>query len=194
MRVLIDDQIDDAVTSRLRQKLEQLNAHCDRWDGRPVQPGSDADVVVTKLPEVADGLAYTVTLSRGIRVVVLVDCPSPATTRNAMKIGASGVIDVSSRSIGWALGVVAVAVGVDVIPDGHAATMASRTADPPRTLSEEEQRFLRLIAAQSIESAGTEVGMSRRQSQRYMSTLYRQLGLQNRHEAAAFAGRWGLLE
>jgi len=118
---------------------------------------------------------------------------------DALRAGADGFLLKSSEPDELVPPLIALASGVAVIPppvmsallDAKASSGQTRLAD----LGDEDIALLRLVAAglESVEIA-EQLHVSERTAKRLVAALLRRIEVANRVQAAAFAGRAGLLE
>lgn len=132
-----------------------------------------------------------------VRVLVVSGVDDVGAIRGMLEAGADGYLPKSSdpRVLGQA--VVMVADGCSVVPRGTLDLFVKGPAAapaPPPGLAEEDLALLRMIAQglDTREIAGT-LYISERTAKRRISGLLHRLGVDNRAEAAALAGRFGLV-
>ncbi len=120
------------------------------------------------------------------------DAPGEGEVRELVAGGAAAVVDTSRPGAVQALAVLCAATGQVVVPGCHGVGLVSRLEAPPRTLDEQEERFLALAAAHGIEPAGEMLGYSRRPAQDWFKALRQELCLATVRDAAIAATKWGL--
>ncbi len=134
-----------------------------------------------------------------VRVLALSGNDDVTSAVDALRAGADGFLLKSSEPDELVPPLIALAAGVSVIPapvmnallDAKAASGETRLAD----LGAEDLALLRLVAAglESVEIA-EQLHVSERTAKRMVAALLRRIEVANRVQAAAFAGRAGLLE
>lgn len=134
-----------------------------------------------------------------VRVLALSGNDDVTSAVDALRAGADGFLLKSSEPDELVPPLIALASGVAVVPapvmnallDAKASSGETRLAG----LCEEEIALLRLVAAgmESIEIAET-LHVSERTAKRLVAALLRRIEVANRVQAAAFAGRAGILE
>ena len=134
-----------------------------------------------------------------VRVLALSGNDDVTSAVDALRAGADGFLLKSSEPDELVPPLIALASGVAVVPapvmnallDAKASSGETRLAG----LCEEDIALLRLVAAglESIEIADT-LHVSERTAKRLVAALLRRIEVANRVQAAAFAGRAGLLE
>src|SRR5205823_1846805 len=164
-----------------------------RGAGRPVRPARHRSVVTVIPGDTPAPPGLT-----GVLTVVLVD-DHVTSAVDALRAGADGFLLKSSEPDELVPPLIALASGVSVVPapvmnallDAKASSGETRLAG----LGEEDIALLRLVAAglESIEIA-EQLHVSERTAKRLVAALLRRIEVANRVQAAAFAGRAGLLE
>ena len=134
-----------------------------------------------------------------VRVLALSGNDDVTSAVDALRAGADGFLLKSSEPDELVPPLIALASGVAVVPapvmnallDAKASSGETRLAG----LCEEDIALLRLVAAglESIEIAET-LHVSERTAKRLVAALLRRIEVANRVQAAAFAGRAGILE
>ncbi|MEW6477391.1 MAG: response regulator transcription factor [Actinomycetota bacterium] len=134
-----------------------------------------------------------------VRVLALSGNDDVTSAVDALRAGADGFLLKSSEPDELVPPLIALASGVSVVPapvmnallDAKAACAETRLAG----LCEDDIALLRLVAAglESVEIAET-LHVSERTAKRMVAALLRRIEVANRVQAAAFAGRAGLLE
>jgi two-component system nitrate/nitrite response regulator NarL len=134
-----------------------------------------------------------------VRVLALSGNDDVISAVDALRAGADGFLLKSSEPDELVPPLIALASGISVVPapvmnallDAKAASGETRLAG----LGEDDIVLLRLVAAglESIEIAET-LHVSERTAKRMVAALLRRIEVANRVQAAAFAGRAGLLE
>ena len=148
------------------------------------------------------GLAAVEAVKRNyphVRVLALSGNDDVTSAVDALRAGADGFLLKSSEPDELVPPLIALASGVAVVPapvmnallDAKASSGETRLAG----LGEEDIALLRLVAAglESIEIA-EQLHVSERTAKRMVAALLRRIEVANRVQAAAFAGRAGLLE
>jgi two-component system nitrate/nitrite response regulator NarL len=148
------------------------------------------------------GLAAVEAVKRhypGVRVLALSGNDDVSSAVDALRAGADGFLLKSSEPDELVPPLLALASGVSVVPapvmnallDAKASSGETRLAG----LGAEDIALLRLVAAglESIEIA-EQLHVSERTAKRLVAALLRRIEVANRVQAAAFAGRAGLLE
>jgi two-component system nitrate/nitrite response regulator NarL len=148
------------------------------------------------------GLAAVEAVKRNypdVRVLALSGNDDVNSAVDALRAGADGFLLKSSEPDELVPPLIALASGVSVVPapvmnallDAKAASGETRLAG----LADDDITLLRLVAAglESIEIAET-LHVSERTAKRMVAALLRRIEVANRVQAAAFAGRAGLLE
>jgi DNA-binding NarL/FixJ family response regulator len=131
-----------------------------------------------------------------VRVLATSGSDDPDVASAALRAGADGLIPKSSDPHGFVNALRSVAGGYCVMPDRVLATLVGAHRDHPVTdqLSAGERVLWRLIA-EGLES--TEIAQrifaSERTVKRRVAVLMQRLGVANRVQAAALAGRCGIL-
>ena len=126
---------------------------------------------------------------------ILVSDGDAETARRLVAMGAAALLERSMAEPVLLAAVTAALAGLAVLPSLDAlTTMSQRLASPPEAIEEDDETFLRHALSKSIESAGHEMGWSRRQAQRRFRALCERLAIKNHIHAAYLAGRWGLQE
>ncbi|HVW33188.1 MAG TPA: response regulator transcription factor [Acidimicrobiia bacterium] len=133
-----------------------------------------------------------------VRVLALSGNDEVTSAVDALRAGADGFLLKSSEPDELVPPLVALAAGISVVPapvmsallDVRASSGESRLAG----LGEEDIALLRLVAAglESVEIA-EQLHVSERTAKRLVAALLRRIEVANRVQAAAFAGRAGLL-
>jgi two-component system, NarL family, nitrate/nitrite response regulator NarL len=134
-----------------------------------------------------------------VRVLALSGNDDVSSAVEALRAGADGFLLKSSEPDELVPPLIALASGVSVVPppvmnalfDAKASSGQSRLAG----LGNEDVALLRLVAAglESVEIA-QQLHVSERTAKRLVASLLRRIEVANRVQAAAFAGRTGLLE
>ncbi|MFF5084076.1 response regulator [Actinoplanes sp. NPDC000266] len=130
------------------------------------------------------------------RVLAMSGDDDPELALEALRTGASGFLPKSSDPADILQPLLAVIDGWAVLPESLLAVMVERNGRPatPDNLSDEDRELLRLIAAgSSTVEIATKLHVSERTVKRLTATLLRKLHVASRAEAAALAGRTGLL-
>jgi DNA-binding NarL/FixJ family response regulator len=148
------------------------------------------------------GLAAVEAVKRhypGVRVLALSGNDDVSSAVDALRAGADGFLLKSSEPDELVPPLIALASGVSVVPtpvmnallDAKASSGQARLAD----LGADDVALLRLVATglESIEIA-EQLHVSERTAKRLVAALLRRIEVANRVQAAAFAGRAGLLE
>ncbi len=192
LKVIIDSELDHEVVEPIRRALSQWPVEVEAWDQASPDLQGSGDVVVL---EPRRGKSARRFWGDGAvpALAVLVDAPGEGEVRELVAGGVAAVVDTSRPGAVQALAVLCAATGQVVVPGGHGVGLARRLEEPPRTLDEQEERFLALVATRSVESAGEMLGYSRRPAQDWFKALREELGLKNRFHASVAAARWGLL-
>ena len=134
-----------------------------------------------------------------VRVLALSGNDDVTSACDALRAGADGFLLKSSEPDELVPPLIALASGVAVVPapDMNALLDAKASSGETRLagLCEEDIALLRLVAAglESIEIADT-LHVSERTAKRLVAALLRRIEVANRVQAAAFAGRAGILE
>ena len=148
------------------------------------------------------GLAAVEAVKRhypNVRVLALSGNDDVTSACDALRAGADGFLLKSSEPDELVPPLIALASGVAVVPAPvmHALLDAKASSGETRLagLCEEDIALLRLVAAglESIEIAET-LHVSERTAKRMVAALLRRIEVANRVQAAAFAGRAGILE
>ena len=135
----------------------------------------------------------------GVRVLALSGNDDVTSAIDALRAGADGFLLKSSEPDELVPPLIALASGVSVVPAPvmHALLDAKASSGETRVagLEVEEIALLRLVAAglESVEIA-EQLHVSERTAKRMVAALLRRIEVANRVQAAAFAGRAGLLE
>ncbi len=193
MNIFLDELADATVCNAVIKRLNALDVDVSSWAGSEIEAGDEVDAILTCGRRTAivrgliGGLPY-------VRILAICWKPMPDDTRLAIRQGADGVLDVTSKTAAQVFAILATAGGVDVQPAGHGFELASRLESPNRLLSAEETRLLHLVATGSNQAAGSALGYSCRQVQRLLRKLHDDLGFRSRYDAPIAAARWGLLE
>lgn len=134
-----------------------------------------------------------------VRVLALSGTDSADFAISALQAGADGFMLKSSEPELLIPPLLSLALGVSVLPKGLLTTLLRSGARPGRgtlgDLTEEEQR-LWLLIARGLETSdiAQQLYASERTVKRLVASLLRKIGAANRLEAAALAGRSGLLD
>ena len=155
-----------------------------------------ADITDVSLVVCDEGLAPVVCAETSdIPHVILVSVGDAETARRLVGLGAAAMLERRMAEPVLLAGIAAALAGLAVLPSLETLSGVSRRlATPPIKLEEDEETFLTHALSKSIESAGHEMGWSRRQAQRRFRALCERLAIKNHIHAAYLAGRWGLLE
>ncbi len=179
-------------------------ATCTRGDEATALVGRHrADVVTVDLAlPPTGGLAVIREIKRSypaVRVLALSGTEDLGMAERALRAGADGFVSKTSDPDSLVPPLLAVAAGMRVLsPDLLTALLdSSRQPDDGLLdrLSEQERRLWTLIAS-GAETAqiAVELLVSERTAKRLVSSLLHKLGVNNRIEAAALAGRYGLVD
>ncbi|MFI5894975.1 response regulator [Actinoplanes sp. NPDC051513] len=135
---------------------------------------------------------------RRVRVLAMSGDPDPAGALDALRAGATGFLPKSSEPADLLQPLLAAVDGWVVLPDAVLAALAT-LADgagprPVVRLDDGERNLLRLIAGGgSTMEIASRLHVSERTVKRQTAVLLRRLRVSSRTEAAALAGRAGLL-
>lgn len=193
LSILIDSTIQPLLAADLPTIMQRSEVRVEYWKGASVSPvvGIDAVVAGAERLEVAMHL-----YGGGVRRPNLVAATAETTvtaTRELLRSGVDSVLNVScSNPMEQALAIMAAATGYCVLPAGHGPELAHRLSEPPRSLTASEEQLLGLATSMTIEAAGAEIGLSRRQAQRRFKALCDDLGFPSHLLAATSAARWGI--
>ncbi|GEM_PF-2070560 len=193
LRVLVDVALASQVSVELKEAIVELGAGVDSWDEESGDLYGVPDALITcasRVETVVESYAHTPRLPQ---IVAVASIPSAAVARRVLLQGAAGLVDEAAHPKAIALAVLSAACGWTVVPGSHGASMAQRLAEPPRELEPDERSLLELVARHTVEQAGREMGLSRRQAQRRFQALCHDLGLDNHLHAAVATSAWGLL-
>ncbi|MEU8815002.1 response regulator transcription factor [Actinoplanes sp. NPDC048796] len=130
------------------------------------------------------------------RVLAMSGDDDPELALAALRAGAAGFLPKSSDPADILQPLLAVIDGWAVVPPRLLAVMIEKNGRPavPETLSDDDRDLLRLIAAgASTVDIAVKLHVSERTVKRLTATLLRKLHVTSRAEAAALAGRAGLL-
>jgi DNA-binding NarL/FixJ family response regulator len=132
-----------------------------------------------------------------VRIVAMSGDDDPRPALEALRAGAEGFLPKSSEAADMLQPLLAVLGGWAVLPSSLLATLlaSSRAARPaPADLDEAERHLLQLIAAGATTTEiAVELHVSERTVKRLTATLLRKMRVSGRTEAAALAGRAGIL-
>lgn len=181
----------------------QVAATCTRGDeaaGLVLKYRADVVTVDLALPP-RGGVAVIKEIKRtcpGARVLALSGTEDLGLAERALRAGADGFVAKSSDPDALLPPILSVAAGWRVLsPELLAALLnASRQPDDGllERLTEQERRLWTLIAqGQETGQIAAQLLVSERTSKRMVSSLLHKVGAANRVEAAALAGRYGLL-
>lgn len=179
-------------------------AICTRGDEATAMVGRHRPDVVTvdlALPPTG-GLAVIRGIKRsypGVRVIALSGTEDLGMAERALRAGADGFVPKTSDPDSLVPPLLAVAAGMRVLsPDLLAALLdSSRQPDDGllERLTEQEVRLWTLIArGEETAQISVQLLVSERTAKRLVSSLLHKLGAGNRIEAAAMAGRYGLVD
>lgn len=196
LTVLLDSGVGPKISRPLLTVYRKMRVAASVWNlDDPLPLGtSDAVLTVPKQMELVD--ARLESLARRPRIIVLADGPTPAETRRLFRNGADSVVDIAIVDpVVQALSTLAAcAGGCESIPVQHGSALSKSLDEPPRDLTDDEERLLGLTATHSIEASGQLLGLSRRQTQRRFKRLCDDLGIESRLHAAVAAARWGIVD
>jgi DNA-binding NarL/FixJ family response regulator len=134
-----------------------------------------------------------------VRVLVLSGTADEHEVVAALQAGADGFLPKTAEPAELVPPLLAMALGWSVLPSALLHRLALRTARPasPRIppLEEEDLALWRLVAdGLGVDEIAERLYVSERTVKRMTAALLRRLGVQNRAQAAALAGRAGLLD
>jgi DNA-binding NarL/FixJ family response regulator len=160
-----------------------------------------ADLVLVDLHMPAPGGVRAVAAIRHtaprVRIVAMSGDDDPGPALDALRAGAEGFLPKSSEATDMLQPLLAVLAGWAVLPSSLLTTLLapSRGSGPvPADLDEAERHLLQLIAAGATTTEiGVGLHVSERTVKRMTATLLRKLRVSSRTEAAALAGRAGIL-
>jgi DNA-binding NarL/FixJ family response regulator len=158
------------------------------------------DVVLMDLvmPEL-DGIGATEVIHRELpntNVVVLTNLLEDESIIRAVRAGAVGYLLKDTRALDLVQAIKAAAAGQTQISPKAAARLVQKLVAPerPETLSEREAEVLQLVARGSAnKQIGHDLGIAEKTVKTHVSSILRKLGVQNRTQAALYAGRVGLV-
>ena len=158
------------------------------------------DVVLIDLvmPEL-DGIAATEVIHRELpntKVVVLTSLLEDESVVRALRAGAVGYLLKDTRGPELRQAIKAAAVGQLQISGIVAAQLVHMVVLPkrPEALSQRETQVLRLLARGSAnKQIGRDLGIAEKTVKTHVSSILGKLGVQNRTQAALYAGRVGLV-
>lgn len=133
-----------------------------------------------------------------VRVLVLSGTPDEEEAVQALRVGADGFLPKTAEPAELVPPLVAMARGWSVLP-GHLlrrlATAQGRPVGVPADLDDSDRRLWRLLAeGLAVDEIAARMFVSERTVKRMTAALLRRLGVENRAQAAALAGRAGLLD
>ncbi|HEY0360594.1 MAG TPA: response regulator transcription factor [Mycobacteriales bacterium] len=133
-----------------------------------------------------------------VHVAALSGTEDPDLATEAIRAGADGFLPKSAQPDELVEPLCALAYGWSVLPPSllhHLAGREQRSAHLPASLRPEQRRLWQLVATgASTADIAADLHVSERTVKRMVSTLLRRLGVTTRAEAAALAGRAGLLD
>ena len=147
------------------------------------------------------GLAAVAEVKRhypGVHVLALSGNDEVASAVEALRMGADGFLLKSSEPDELVPPLIALAAGLSVVPVPVLSALLEQWARSGRRavsdLTSDEIDLLRLVSAglESVE-IGDRLGVSERTAKQRVAALLRRIGVSNRLQAAAVAGRCGLL-
>jgi two-component system nitrate/nitrite response regulator NarL len=134
----------------------------------------------------------------GVPVVAMGRDEQPQLAFQALRAGASGVLPTASQPEDLVLPLLALAAGYAVVPTpmlDHLVDQRSAAASTASRLNPAERRLWQLVAGgSSTTEISLRLHVSERTAKRQIAALLRQLRVSSRTEAAALAGRSGLLD
>lgn len=133
-----------------------------------------------------------------VHVAALSGTEDPALATEAIRAGADGFLPKSAQPDELVEPLCALAYGWSVLPPSLLHHLAGREGPParvPASLRPEQRRLWHLVATGATTAdIAAELHVSERTVKRMVAALLRRLGVTTRAEAAALAGRAGLLE
>ncbi len=186
---MIDVTVDESIDAKARDRLlrELGLAVC-----APSTQSQAAKVLVTTRAQMLTVRnAGEEASSLDICVIVLMPDPTVDEYRHLISLGAGGVIDEATPAQNQAVAILSIANGTASVPLRVLRPLATQLATPPPALTPEDVALLKLLTTRSIESAGFDFGLSRRQTQRRFKKLCDRFGFANHFEAIVAATRWG---
>jgi DNA-binding NarL/FixJ family response regulator len=132
-----------------------------------------------------------------VRVLVLSGTADPEEAVQALRVGAEGFLPKTAEPSELVPPLLAMAGGWSVLPVHLLRRLADGGASSnglPTDLDEGEKNLLRLLAdGLGVDEIAARMFVSERTAKRMTAALLRRLGVENRSQAAALAGRSGLL-
>jgi two-component system, NarL family, nitrate/nitrite response regulator NarL len=133
-----------------------------------------------------------------VRVLVLSGTVDQAEAEQALRVGAEGFLPKTAEPSELVPPLLAMAGGWSVLPVALLRRLTEGVAgkeSPPAGLSEDETTIWRLLAdGLGVDEIAIRMFVSERTVKRMTASLLRRLGVDNRAQAAALAGRCGLLD
>ena len=133
-----------------------------------------------------------------VPVVAMTRTDEPDLGVAALRAGATGLVPTASEPEDLVAPLLSVVDGYAVLPSAVLARLVERSGPAPRAvsrLSPAERELWRLVAAgESTTRIALRLHVSERTAKRLVAALLRQLRVSSRTEAAALAGRTGLLD
>lgn len=134
-----------------------------------------------------------------VRVLALSGTDDVDFAIDALEAGANGFMLKSATPETLVPPLLALGIGISVMPEQLKQALLASGARPSRMLlkelSDEERELWRLLAlGLDTTELGERLYSSERTIKRLVASLLRKIGASNRHEAAALAGRCGLLD
>jgi two-component system nitrate/nitrite response regulator NarL len=133
-----------------------------------------------------------------VHIAALSGTEDPGLAAEAIRAGADGFLPKSAQPDELVEPLCALAYGWSVLPPDLLHHLAGRERPParvPASLRPDQRRLWKLVATgASTSDIASELHVSERTVKRMVSALLRRLGVTTRAEAAALAGRAGLLD
>ncbi|WP_410813483.1 hypothetical protein [Micromonospora sp. 067-2] len=180
--------------------LELRGFKVERWGGGADAgvPDQSVDAVVINVHSEESFIDVRALHDRNDTVIVALLRSSEARDYQAALIsGAQAACAWDTSPEDLAMVVNAALAGRTVLPTGIVKRMVGlvHAVPPEPTVSAEELRWLRLLAhGGSVTELSTIAGYSPREVFRRLRQLYRRMGVNNRQQAIAVAGTWGLVD
>jgi len=206
IRVLIadDHEIVRVGITRLLEssdRIEVVGVACDGEEAVDRCADCDPDVVLMDLQmPVMDGIEATRAISRGDdgpSVVVLTSFSDQRRITDALDSGAAGYLLKDSEPEELLAGIEAAAQGASPLAPRVAATLVEerRAGGTPEAISDREREVLALLGAGvANKQIAFRLGISPKTVKSHLSHIFRQIGVNDRLQAALWARRHGLVD
>lgn len=191
--VLGDEVLADGIRSTLIRGGFSVEHPTDVATWAERTPGTA--VVVAPVAALDDALIANGSAAGSLVVIATAVDPSPRVFGEALRSGASAVVDPLQDCFDFSATIEAVLSGSCRLPISVARWFAEHAIpDCPIVLTEHELRLMRVLAhGDSIALVSDQHGYSERTMHRILRTLYTRLGVGNRSQAIALVAWCGLL-